>query len=343
MGSQISWLLPAALVALVAGLWLTRRGPRTDRTRAALLLWGTWLVVTGLTFSYMQGINHPYYSVALAPAIAALVAIGGRELWRIRDTWLGRGGLVVMAGLSGIWGTVLLDRDPSWYPGLRYALIGVTAVAVAGLLAPGRSLRGLAAAGLAAAVPATLLGSTAYAVDTAVTPHGGAVVTAGPSSASLGTSTGLAGVPGHLPGGLDLPGGLGRPPGGSGNRPSGASSPAGVEGTANSALVALLKKTTSTWSAAMLGAMTAAPVELASGTAVMAIGGFTGTDPAPTLAQFQRYVAQGEVRYFITEGTPGIGGAGGGDGSRISTWVRAHFTAIKVGGQTVYDLSKPDS
>jgi hypothetical protein len=53
-------------------------------------------------------------------------------------------------------------------------------------------------------------------------------------------------------------------------------------------------------------------------------------------------VAQGEVRYFITEST-GIGGAGGGDGSRISTWVRAHFRAIKVGGQTVYDLSKPDS
>ncbi len=343
MGSQISWLLPAALVALAAGLWLTRRGPRTDRTRAALLLWGTWLVVTGLTFSYMQGINHPYYSVALAPAIAALVAIGGRELWRIRDTWLGRGGLAVMAGLSGIWGTVLLDRDPSWYPGLRYALIGVTALAVAGLLALGRPLRWLAAAALAAAVPALLLGSTAYAVDTAVTPHGGAVATAGPSSASLGASTGPAGAPGHLPGGLDLPGGLGRPPGGSGNRLGGASSPAGVGGTVSGALVALLKKTTSTWSAAMLGAMSAAPVELASGTAVMAIGGFTGTDPAPTLAQFQRYVGQSKVRYFIAGGTFGSAGSFGGSsgvGSGISSWVSGHFTSIKVGGQTVYDLSK---
>jgi 4-amino-4-deoxy-L-arabinose transferase-like glycosyltransferase len=335
MGSQISWLLPAALVALAAGLWLTRRRPRTDRTRAALLLWGTWLVVTGLTFSYMQGINHPYYSVALAPAIAALVAIGVRELWRIRDTWLGRGGLAAMAGLSGIWGTVLLDRDPSWYPELRYALIGVTVVAVAGLLALGRPLRGLAAAGLAAAVPAVLLGSTAYAVDTTVTPHGGAVVTAGPSSAGGGPSTGLSGALGHLPGGL------GQLPGGLGGRSGGAGGPAGVEGTANGALVALLKKTTSTWSAAMLGAMSAAPVELASGKAVMAIGGFTGTDPAPTLAQFQRFVAQGKVRYFITGGTFGIGGGTGDDGSRISTWVGAHFTAIKVGGQTVYDLSKP--
>ena len=76
MGSQISWLLPAALIALVALLWLSRRSPRTDRTRAAALLWGGWLVVTGVVFSYMSGIIHPYYTVALAPAIAALAGIG---------------------------------------------------------------------------------------------------------------------------------------------------------------------------------------------------------------------------------------------------------------------------
>src|SRR5205823_8289993 len=85
MGTQISWLLPAALIALVAGLWFTRRAPRTDRTRAALVLWGGWLLVSGLVFSYMQGIIHPYYMIALAPAIGALVAVAGRELWRGRD------------------------------------------------------------------------------------------------------------------------------------------------------------------------------------------------------------------------------------------------------------------
>ena len=81
MGNEISWLLPASLVALVAGLWVTRRAPRTDRTRAALLLWGGWLLVTGVVFSYMKGTVHPYYTVALAPAIGALVAIGARALW----------------------------------------------------------------------------------------------------------------------------------------------------------------------------------------------------------------------------------------------------------------------
>ena len=77
MGGQASWLLPAALLALVAGLWYTRRAPRTDRTRAALLLWGGWLLVTAAVFSFGQGVIHTYYTVALAPAIAALIAIGG--------------------------------------------------------------------------------------------------------------------------------------------------------------------------------------------------------------------------------------------------------------------------
>ena len=88
--------------------------------------------------------------------------------------------------------------------------------------------------------------------------------------------------------------------------------------------------------------MSAAPLQLASGTAVMSIGGFNGGDPAPTLAQFQQYVAAGQVRYFIGGG--GFGGGGGnGSGSQISSWVASHYKAITVGGQTVYDLSAPTS
>src|SRR6185369_13928015 len=89
-GGQISWLLPAALILLVAGLGVTARRARTDRTRAALLLWGGWLVVTGLTFSLGQGIIHPYYTVALGPAIGALVGIGAVVFWNRRSSMLAR-------------------------------------------------------------------------------------------------------------------------------------------------------------------------------------------------------------------------------------------------------------
>ena len=79
-GGQISWLLPTALICLAAMAWVSRRAVRTDRIRAAALLWGGWVIVTGLVFSYMSGIIHPYYMVALAPGIGALVGIGAMAL-----------------------------------------------------------------------------------------------------------------------------------------------------------------------------------------------------------------------------------------------------------------------
>ncbi|MBS1838818.1 MAG: glycosyltransferase family 39 protein, partial [Actinobacteria bacterium] len=80
-GGQISWLLPAALLLLVAGAVWTLRSPRTDRARAALIIWGGWLVTTGVMFSLGQGIIHQYYTVALAPAIGAVIGIGASLAW----------------------------------------------------------------------------------------------------------------------------------------------------------------------------------------------------------------------------------------------------------------------
>jgi hypothetical protein len=114
--------------------------------------------------------------------------------------------------------------------------------------------------------------------------------------------------------------------------------------TVSSALVTLLENAGTTWSAAAVGSQLAAPLELQSGTAVIAIGGFTGSDPAPTLAQFMALVAAGKIHYFIGSGATGggFGGPGGssGSGSAIAPWVAAHFPARTVGGTTVYDLTK---
>ena len=111
LGGQISWLLPAALISVVLLIWVSRRGVRTDRRRAAVLLWGGWLLVTGAVFSLMTGIIHPYYTVALAPAIAALAGLGATEAWRARHSWPGRAALAGMTAVSAAWAWVLLSRD----------------------------------------------------------------------------------------------------------------------------------------------------------------------------------------------------------------------------------------
>ncbi|MCW2931748.1 MAG: putative integral rane protein [Actinomycetia bacterium] len=134
-GGQISWLLPTALIALVALLWVSRRAARTDRVRAFALLWGGWLVVTGLTFSYMQGIIHPYYMVALAPAIAALVAVGAISLWQRGLGWAGRCLTALGVAVTVWWAYELLSRSPSWLPWLRVLIVVAGVLAVISILA----------------------------------------------------------------------------------------------------------------------------------------------------------------------------------------------------------------
>jgi 4-amino-4-deoxy-L-arabinose transferase-like glycosyltransferase len=98
--------------------------------------------------------------------------------------------------------------------------------------------------------------------------------------------------------------------------------------------------------AAAVGSNSAAGYQLATQEPVMAIGGFNGSDPSPTLAQFQAYVAAGEIHYFIGSGS-GLGGGGGGlsatgnTSSQIASWVASTFTATTVDGVTVHDLTTP--
>ncbi len=226
IGGQVAWLLPAALVLLGAGLWFTRRHPRTDRVSAALVLWGGWLVVTAATFSLMAGIFHAYYTVALAPSIAALVAVGGWALWEQRDSDAAALTLAGTVALSAVFGFVLLARTPDYLPWLRWAvlLLGLAAaVLLAGLpYLPGRASSGIAAL----AVGALLLGPGAYSVSTAATPHTGSIPSAGPAA-----SGGPFGGPGGGPGRRAFAGGLpGRLPGGQGGMagalPGGAGMPA---------------------------------------------------------------------------------------------------------------------
>jgi 4-amino-4-deoxy-L-arabinose transferase-like glycosyltransferase len=378
-GLEISWLLPAALLLLAAGVWLTWGRQRTDTARAALIVWGGWLLVTAATFSYMKGTIHPYYTVALAPAIAALVGIGAVMLWQRRGPAGGRVAYALLAATVAVtcgWDVALLRSNSSFHPWIAVVAIAVSAVAVLALAVTalrspaGRRLTAVTAVvtGLAIAVP-----TTAWALGTAATPHTGSIPNA---VAGTGTGTGgsfggagvAAGSRSAIPGGTrsgskpsGAPAGLGGRAEGSGTsgRPTesgtqsgGARGVAGGGGaggasgvSVSSALRAALLKTTTRWAAATDGSQTAASLELATGgKAVMAIGGFTGSDPAPTLAQFKAYVAAGDITYFIVGGQGGGqgGGPGGGSGSgtssQITSWVEAHYTSTTIGGETVYLL-----
>jgi 4-amino-4-deoxy-L-arabinose transferase-like glycosyltransferase len=314
-GTEASWLLPAALIGLLAGLWLTWRTARTGAVRASLLLWGGWLLVTGAVFSFMDGTVHPYYTVALAPAIAALVGISVLELLRRKDSWLPRLTLAVMLAVTGVWAFVLLNRTPDWWPALRWVVL-VGSIIVSVVLAAGLHRLGRATVVVAVAAAIFGLGATAaYSIETTSQGHDGPMTTSGPPKPD--------GFGGGGPGG----------PGGPGGGPFGRNAD-------NAELEFLVKDTDNRWAAASVGSFTVGDLELKTGASLMAIGGFTGGDPSPTLAQFQQYVADGEVRYFIAGNDRGPMGDRAGAAKDITTWVEQHFTKTDVGGAGVYDLQQ---
>ncbi len=346
VGGQVAWLLPAALVLGVAGLVVLGRAARTDVRRSGLLVWVSWLVVTGLVFSLMAGIFHAYYTVALAPAIGALVGIGGALLWSRRRRWPARLVLAATVAGSGWWASDLLGRTPWFLPWLAPALLVTGLVAGAALLAVHVLPRLVAALVVAAGVLAALGGPAAFAVQTATTPHTGSIVTAGPDAASRfgPVRTGPAG------GGFSL----GTPPPTatagaattSGPAVPGRSGQVSVRGNLLGAsvptdrVVGVLEQNASayTWVAAAVGSQSAAGYQLATGDPVMAVGGFNGSDPSPTLARFQRYVAEGQVHWFVG-GTVGRSSGGSDDSIQIAQWVAAHYTATTVDGIQLYDLT----
>ncbi|WP_328464796.1 glycosyltransferase family 39 protein [Actinoplanes sp. NBC_00393] len=376
-GGQISWLLPAALIVLAAGLVITARRARTDLQRAGLILWGGWLLITGLVFSFMQGIFHAYYTVALAPAVGAVVAMGAALLWKHRSNIFASLTLGAAIAVSAWWSYTLLGRSADFVPWLRLPVLVIGLLAAVAVVATFRQAQRLALVGAAVALGATLAGPAAYALQTASSPHTGSIPSAGPSvsngSGSGPGGGGRGGAPGGgFPGGGTggtrgggAPGGFpdggtggasgstfpgGTSPGGSSSSRGGGVRGGGMGGLLNAAEVsdemkALLEQDADqyTWVAAAVGSQSASGYQLATEEPVMAVGGFNGTDPSPTLAQFQEYVANGEIHYFIGGGSFARGGGNGGSNysSQISEWVAANFTAKTVGNTTVYDLTAP--
>ena len=212
------------------------------------------------------------------------------------------------------------------------------------------------------AVLAGLAAPTGYALATAATPHTGAIPSAGPSGGMrrseavvaraaagrrLAESAGRAAAQrraGCLAAAARLAARQAE------RRPAGLAAGAGRVArrllgspTPSAQVVALLQRDAAeyTWAAAAVGSNTAAGYQLATGLPVMAVGGFNGTDPSPTLAQFQELVAAKKIHWFVGRRRMRTRTRSGGsdDAAAIARWVQQHYPATTVGGTTLYDLS----
>ncbi|WP_235677984.1 ArnT family glycosyltransferase [Mycolicibacterium sarraceniae] len=298
MGYEASWLVPAVTIAIAAAAHLAVRRRLSRLEAAGFTTWTVWFVVCTVVFSYMTGMVHPYYTIALAPAVGALIGLAA-----VKSRWAAMTMVLAAAG----WAIVLLRRaglGPAWMPWL----IGAAAVtAVVLLIAALAKWPRLTPAALAISLVASLAGTTMFSVATSATPHTGTIPNAAHTADVWPTV---------------------------GSRFAKTMTMGAGSGNVDPQLATLLSTTRTQWSAATSGSQAAASLEIASGTAVMAIGGWSN-DPVPTLAQFEDAVHAGTITYYIESGRMRSHDRNGGE---IADWVEQHYPPMKVGGATVYRL-----
>jgi 4-amino-4-deoxy-L-arabinose transferase-like glycosyltransferase len=293
VGGQVAWLLPLAVAGLAAGLYLQR----TRMARAGYVLFGVWALTHVLVFSFQKGIFHPYYVSALAPAVAALCGGGLVAMVRwARASWTGAGALAAVVLGTAELALALLQRTADFAPWLRVAIPISAVVAALGTVALKLSLRRLVAIGAVAAAFTLAAGPAAYSVATAQRSLNGNDVSAGPASA-------------------DGRGGFG----------------GGELGGVSSSTIAYLQRHqgSAKYLVAAFGSQTTASIIIATGQPVVTIGGFSGSDGAPTVRELAAMVKTGELKYVLISGTGG--GPGGGANASISAWVQSHGTEVSDG------------
>jgi 4-amino-4-deoxy-L-arabinose transferase-like glycosyltransferase len=368
VGGQIAWLLPLALAGLALGLWSRRRAARGDLARSAYVLWGAWGLVSLAVFSFSQGIFHPYYTTALAPAVAVLAAGGLVLMWdrsRRSAGWAAALSLAVIgtAALSAS----MLDRTAAFIPWLAPLALALSLIAAAALMLPHMRplartparMRTIARVAAVAALVAVLAGPASYSIATVGRSLTGSNPLAGPAAVSA------AGFGGGAPRGARLAAG-GRPPPGAalatgGRGLPGFGPPPGVgrssSGRGAGPMGASVGKTTisylethqgsARYMVAAVGSTTAGAIALQSGRNVIDIGGFNGSDPSPSLSQLKQLIKGGQLHYVVLNAN-----RNGADRFTVSSsatrerdsWIESHGKAVKITGEgntgsTLYYLS----
>ena len=296
LGGQIVWLLPMALLGILALAWQRRPHFRENRQQQSLVLWGVWLLTLTIFFS-VATFFHQYYLSTLAPAICALFGIGVVIMWQDyrRSGW--RGWLLPLALVVTAAEQIhIILSNPSWGTWL-IPLIAIPCILVAAVLLVVRAIPRLKmsthilAPMLCVALLALLLTS--------------AVWSAIPVLANAAPNLPVAGPSGQTDSGF-----------GGGNS------------TVNIALIRYLEthQNGAKYLVAVASSNEADAIILATNQPVMALGGFTGSDPILTTSQLAALVKNGTVRYFLLNGSGG-GGPGGGQ-STLTSWVTQHCTTV---------------
>jgi len=313
-GPNIAWLLPLALIAGGTAIWWLQNTARTNLRRALILTMMGWVLIHAAVFSVTGGTIHPYYVVVMAPAIAVLVGAGLPYLYGAYKSgrqaqWL----LPIAVFLSGATAAVLFGYGSTTLANLRVPIVIATTFASLALVwhivQPDIKARNIA---LATAAIAIALGPVSYSVTTVAVAHTGSIPTAGPNATAMA---------------------------GSNNESS----------TISTALKEYLlqHQGAATWIVAVNSANQSAPIQIATGQPVMAIGGFNGGDNTISLDDFKQLVREGKVKYFaVSSGGRGFGGGMGGGGpggnSSIQSWATSSGTVVNYGGSddvTLYDLT----
>jgi 4-amino-4-deoxy-L-arabinose transferase-like glycosyltransferase len=320
LGGQVSWLLPMAILGLLALLWQGRvRLPLDNRWQAGVL-WGLWLLTMGIFFS-VASFFHTYYMVIIAPAIAALAAIGLLTLWndyRTRADWRGwilplallltAGEQLYLLSSYGSWNTVLS-------PIVLILIILSAAILVLARLQPRLIINSNTWLRSAVIVGAAVLLITpaTWSVVTTFSPENTTLPTAGPSTRG-GT---IAFTPGGGGGGGGRTGafsGTGSQDGTTGfkGRTGGTSAGFGGIGIGGSSasdqkLISYLTahQGTATYLMATIRSTSAESMIVATNKPVMALGGYLGSDPILTQSQLTSLIKNGTVRYFLLQAGPG--------------------------------------
>ena len=310
-GPNIAWLIPVALISAGLVIWLLRRAPRHNKERIGVLLWLGWLLMHIVIFSMTSGTIHPYYVVAMTPAVAALVGIGAPYIWqaytrRTKVAWI----LPLSIALTTILSIIMLGYSNYW-PWLMWLVMIAGGVATILTLLPLSQTRRLKQIILGLAITASMAAPIVFSVSTVATAHSGSIPTAGPGASAMSNTN-------------------------------------NESARAESTLISFLLENRhgTIWLAAVNSANESAPIQLSSGQPVMAIGGFNGSDSTLTLSQLKQLVKQGKVRYYVVNSRQGKSGgpsgmSGPGGNSEILLWVKSTGSKVDYGGTqyTVYDLA----